>query len=133
MSKSVSRHWLSRFALCCAVPLGAVSATSLAADQALAAAADAAFKAADFDGNGKVSWEEFRNRVVNVFGHMDANSDGRIAGQEHPPAVDAQGKDVQPGNVSAESFTSAVSEAFKQADKDGDGELSAEEWSGKKS
>lgn len=133
MSKRLTNHWLSRVALCCALPLCAVSTLSVAADQGLADAADAAFKAADFDANGKVSWEEFRNRVVNVFGHMDANADGRIAGQEHPPAVDAQGKEVQPGNVSAESFTSAVADAFKQADKDGDGELSAEEWSGKKS
>ncbi|HRD73883.1 MAG TPA: EF-hand domain-containing protein [Aquimonas sp.] len=133
MSKSVSLHWLSRFALCCALPLTAVSTSSLAADQALADAADAAFKAADFDANGKVSWEEFRNRVVNVFGHIDTNADGRIAGQEHPAAVDAKGNTVQPGNVTVESFTSAVADAFKAADKDGDGELSAEEWSGKKS
>ena len=100
-------------------------------DKALAEAAEGAFVAADFDGNGKVSWEEFRNRVVAVFGHLDHNQDGRLAGDEHPPAVDKGGKDVQPGNVSAESFTASVAVAFKAADKDGDGELSAQEWSGR--
>lgn len=100
-------------------------------DKALAAAADNAFVAADFDGNGEVSWEEFRNRVVAVFGHLDHNQDGRIAGDEHPPAFDKGGQEVQPGNISAESFTASVAAAFKAADKDGDGELSAQEWSGK--
>jgi hypothetical protein len=110
----------------------AVAAPAGAADAALESAADDAFKAADFDGDGKVTWEEFRNRVVRVFGHFDANSDGRIAGQEHPPAVDDEGKPAQPGNVSAESFTGAVEEAFKASDKDGDGALSLAEWSGNK-
>lgn len=100
------------------------------ADAELAKASDAAFTAADFDANGKVSWEEFRNRVVAVFGHLDYNEDGRIAGEEHPPAVDKAGKAVQPGNVTAESFTGSVAAAFKASDKDGDGELSLQEWSG---
>lgn len=107
------------------------SGLAMAADEAMEKAADNAFKAADFDGNGKVSWEEFRNRVVSVFGHYDANEDGRIAGDEHPPATDSKGTAVQPPNVTAESFTSAVAEAFKKADADGDGELSMAEWSGK--
>ena len=110
--------------------LVAAAAPVAAADAALTSAADDAFKAADFDGDGKVTWEEFRNRVVRVFGHLDANGDGRIAGQEHPAAVDAEGKPAQPGNVSAESFTGAVEEAFKASDKDGDGALSLAEWSG---
>lgn len=114
-----------------AVALALAPAMGIAQDPALAKAADGAFEAADFDGNGKVSWEEFRNRVVKVFGHLDHNEDGRIAGDEHPPAVGKDGKPVQPGNVTAESFTAAVGEAFKAADKDGDGELSAQEWSGK--
>jgi Ca2+-binding EF-hand superfamily protein len=108
-----------------------VHALAAAQDPALAQAADAAFTAADFDGDGKVSWEEFRNRVVKVFGHLDQNGDGRIAGDEHPPAADEAGKEVQPGNVTAESFTASVAEAFKASDKDGDGALSAQEWSGK--
>jgi Ca2+-binding EF-hand superfamily protein len=114
-----------------AVVLAIAPALAAAQDPALAKAADGAFQAADFDGNGKVSWEEFRNRVVKVFGHLDHNEDGRIAGEEHPPAVGKDGKAVQPGNVSAESFTASVAEAFKASDKDGDGELSAQEWSGK--
>jgi Ca2+-binding EF-hand superfamily protein len=106
-------------------------AISTAVDAALAEASDAAFTAADFDANGKVSWEEFRNRVVAVFGHLDGNEDGRVAGDEHPPAISKAGRTVQPGNVTAESFTASVAAAFKASDKDGDGELSAQEWSGK--
>ncbi len=92
---------------------------------------EADFSAADFDGNGAVSWEEFRNRVVAVFGHLDENEDGRIAGDEHPQASKGD-ESVQPGNVSAESFTAAVAESFKAADQNADGELSATEWSGTK-
>jgi Ca2+-binding EF-hand superfamily protein len=114
-----------------ALALALTPVIAAAQDPALTKAADAAFTAADFDGDGKVSWEEFRNRVVKVFGHLDHNEDGRIAGDEHPPAVDKAGKEVQPGNVTAESFTAAVAEAFKASDKNGDGALSAEEWSGK--
>jgi Ca2+-binding EF-hand superfamily protein len=121
-----------RVAAAFAVALALAPAPGAAQDPALAKAADAAFTAADFDGDGKVSWEEFRNRVVMVFGHLDVNGDGRIAGDEHPPAVDKAGKDVQPGNVTAESFTAAVAEAFKASDKDGDGALSAQEWSGQR-
>ncbi|MCB1635129.1 MAG: EF-hand domain-containing protein [Xanthomonadales bacterium] len=113
--------------------IGGLTITPLAwsADDAeLAAAAHSAFEAADFDGNGKVSWEEFRSRVLTVFGHLDHNGDGRIAGDEHPQAADAKGEAVQPGNVTAESFTASVVLAFRTADRDGDGELSLAEWSG---
>ena len=108
----------------------AVGGAAVAEDQELADAAMAAFTAADFDQNGKVSWEEFRNRVVGVFGQMDKDGDGQIAGGELPPAVDESGAVAQPGTVSAESFTASVAAAFKASDKDGDGELSADEWSG---
>jgi len=120
-----------RFAASIALAAALVPSVACAEDKALVAAADNAFIAADFDADGKVSWEEFRNRVVAVFGHLDHNADGRIAGDEHPPAVDKDGKDIQPGNVSAESFTASVAAAFESADKDGDGALTAQEWSGK--
>lgn len=108
------------------------SGAAMAQDAELKEAADAAFTAADFDQSGTVSWEEFRNRVIGVFGHLDKNEDGRIAGEEHPEAV-MDDKPVQPGNVTVESFTASIAEAFKTADKDGDGELSLTEWSGSKS
>lgn len=120
------------------LPALAASALALAPalagaqDAALAQVADSAFSSADFDGDGKVSWEEFRNRLVRVFGHLDHNEDGRIAGDEHPPAVDAAGKAVQPGNVTAEAFAAAVAVTFKAADTDGDGALSPQEWSGRR-
>lgn len=88
-----------------------------------------AFAAADHDGDGKVTWEEFRNRVVAVFGHWDHNHDGRIAGDEHPPAIAPGGQSAQPGNVTMESFTASADAAFRAADKDGDGALSRAEWS----
>jgi hypothetical protein len=125
----MQRVGLPTLALAAAVVLAPVAAT--AEDAKLVEAVAAAFEAADFDGDGKVSSEEFRNRVVAVFGHLDHNEDGRIAGEEHPAAVGKDGKPVQPGNVSAESFAASVAEAFKVADKDGDGALSLQEWSGK--
>jgi Ca2+-binding EF-hand superfamily protein len=115
-----------------ALVLALAPALAWAQDPALVQAADAAFQGADFDGNGTVSWEEFRNRLVGVFGHLDHNEDGRIAGDEHPAAVGRDGQPVQPGNVTAEAFAAAMGEAFKAADTDGDGELSAQEWSGRR-
>jgi len=109
--------------------LGAVAA--VAGDQTPAAESKAAFKAADFNGNGKVSWEEFRNRVIAAFGHLDRNGDGRIAGDEHPPAVDKNGKSVQPGVVTVSEFTASAQAAFKAADKNNDGQLSLAEWMNK--
>lgn len=102
-----------------------------AGDPTPAAESKAAFKAADFNGNGKVSWEEFRNRVIAAFGHLDRNGDGRIAGDEHPPAVDKNQNPVQPGVVTIEEFTASSRTAFKAADKNNDGQLSLAEWMNK--
>lgn len=115
------------------VLLAAAMATGLSW-MAPAVAADVAadgFRTADFDGDGKVTWEEFRNRVAKVFGHLDQNHDGRLTGDELPPAVDRDGKAAQPGTVSAESFIAAAEEAFKTADRNSDGALSTQEWAAK--
>ena len=127
-TSSVAWKWPSLFpALIIAVLcLGAVGA--VAGDPTPAAEPKAAFKAADFNGNGKVSWEEFRNRVVAAFGHLDRNGDGRIAGDAHPPAVDKNGNPVQPGAVTIEAFTASTRAAFQAADKNNDGQLSLAEW-----
>ncbi len=106
----------------------AVAVAAVAGDQTPAAESKAAFKAADFNGNGKVSWEEFRNRVISAFGHLDRNNDGQIAGDEHPPAVDKNSKPVQPGVVTVSEFTASAQAAFKAADKNNDGQLSLAEW-----
>lgn len=123
------RH-LRRIALALVAAVGLAPAVLAAREAKPAGTAASGFEVADFDGDGKVTWEEFRNRVAKVFGHLDHNSDGRLTGDEHPPATGKDGKEARPGNVTAESFTAAAAEAFKAADKDGDGALSLSEWSG---
>lgn len=120
--------------LCPALVIAALLAGAPAATadvKPTAAEIKTAFKAADFDGDSKVSWEEFRNRVVAAFGHLDRNSDGRIAAEEHPPAINKNGETVQPGVVSVEEFTASAQTAFKVADKNSDGKLSFAEWTSK--
>jgi len=120
--------------LCPALAIAALlaSAPATAADaKSTDAEAKAAFKAADFDGDGKVSWEEFRNRVIAAFGRLDRNSDGCISADEHPPAINKKGETVQPGDVGVEAFTASAQTAFKAADKNNDGKLSFAEWTNK--
>jgi len=120
--------------LCPALAIAALLAAgpAAAADAATPIAdAKGAFKAADFNGDGKVSWEEFRNRVVAAFGRLDHNNDGCIVADEHPPAINKKGETVQPGNVTIEEFTASAQAAFKAADKNNDSKLSFTEWTNK--
>lgn len=86
------------------------------------------FERADVDGDGQLSWEEFRNFFVPQFHMLDRNGDGVIRGDEHPAARDAQGNPVKPPDVTTADFQRALRIAFERADKDGSGTLSPREW-----
>ncbi len=88
------------------------------------------FASADVDGDGKVSWEEYRNRMVQVFHQMDHNSDGRLTPDETPPAKDKSGQPVKGGTVTIEAFTASIEKPFKTTDTDNDGVLNPDEWVG---
>lgn len=106
--------------------LGAASGVRAALDEATRKS----FDGADVDGDGKVSWEEYRNRMLHVFHEMDHNGDGRLTSDETPPAKDKSGQPVKGGTVTIEAYTSSIEKAFKKADGDGDGVLGPDEWGG---
>ena len=113
-------------ALAVVLGLGAASAVRAALDEAT----QKSFDSADVDGDGQVSWEEYRNRMLHVFHQMDHNGDGRLTPDETPPAKDKSGQPVKGGTVTVEAYTVSIETAFKKADADGDGALSPAEWGG---
>jgi Ca2+-binding EF-hand superfamily protein len=113
-------------ALAVALGLGAASGVRAALDEA----AQKSFDSADVDGDGKVSWEEYRNRMLHVFHQMDHNGDGRLTPDETPPAKDKTGQPVKGGTVTVEAYTVSIETAFKKADADNDGALNPDEWAG---
>jgi Ca2+-binding EF-hand superfamily protein len=113
-------------ALAVVLGLGAASAVRAALDEAT----QKSFDSADVDGDGKVSWEEYRNRMLHVFHQMDHNGDGRLTPDETPSAKDKSGQPVKGGTVTVEAYTDSIETAFKKADADNDGALSPDEWGG---
>ena len=113
-------------ALAVALGLGAATAVRAGLDEAT----QKAFDSVDVDGDGKVSWEEYRNRMLHVFHQMDHNGDGRLTPDETPPAKDKSGQPVKGGTVTIEAFSVEIEKAFKKADGDGDGTLTPDEWTG---
>jgi Ca2+-binding EF-hand superfamily protein len=113
-------------ALAVTLGLGAASAARAALDEAT----QKAFDSVDVDGDGKVSWEEYRNRMLHVFHQMDHNGDGRLTPDETPPAKDKTGQPVKGGTVTIEAYTASIETAFKKADSDGDSALDPDEWAG---
>ncbi|WP_199554859.1 EF-hand domain-containing protein [Sandaracinobacteroides hominis] len=90
-------------------------------------ASQIAFAYADRDEDLVISWEEYRNRAMRLFGHVDANNDGilqvaelqALAGPSAPkPAAD----------ISAATFNAAMRKLFDSGDANKDGALTPAEW-----
>ena len=112
---------LATAALTLASPVPAQDAPDIAIDDG--------FEKADYDGNGCVDWEEMSNMGKQVFGALDLNDDGVIAGDEHPTARNAKGEEVvQLPAVSTAAFQAELRKAFERADKDGSGCLAENEY-----
>ncbi len=87
------------------------------------------FEIVDTDGDACVTWEELRNRSMDVWGAMDLNDDGLIAGEELPSTTNEKGETVRPaGSIDLTKFQAAMYDAFQAADKDKDGCLSKSEF-----
>ena len=113
-------RWTAVLGLLASMPLLAAAAGDDAKD---------AFERTDFNADGKISFEEYRNRSVKVFDDLDENNDGRLTTDEQPPAKDATGKPVVSGTVTIEAFSDSLLDNFERADANKDGYLSVEEWS----
>lgn len=88
------------------------------------------FERADYDGNKALSWEEFRNYVLQMFHAADHDGNGIIQGDEHPPAKTRDGKVAEPQDVTIDSFNAEVRRLFVKADADNSGDLVWAEYAG---
>lgn len=106
-----------------------VSVTLLAAASAIAAAKG---NPADYNGDGRISREEFRNQAANVAFNADKNKDGVIDDSEFK-LTEAQRKVMDKdgdGKVTVEEFQQGQMAGFDEVDKNGDGFLDANEMKG---
>jgi hypothetical protein len=90
--------------------------------------AQVAFAYADRNEDELVSWEEYRNRAMRLFGRVDTNGDGILevselqvlAGPDAPKPARA---------VDLATYNAALRQAFNDGDKNSDGVLTPAEWS----
>ena len=89
-----------------------------------------AFESSDRDADGKISFEEYRNRMTKIFFDLDANQDGALSEDElseiliaHREAADLD----RDGLVSHREFAGHTALIFAHADSDSDGHLAAGE------
>jgi Ca2+-binding EF-hand superfamily protein len=104
-------------------PVAVVAATLLLAlcipSAALADATDDYFSRVDLDGDGRVSLEEFLERMSFAFRQMDVDGDGVLAPHEqHIPDAPT---------ITLEQHRERFSAQFHRQDADGDGYLSRAE------
>lgn len=98
----------------------------------MSAATLAAGNPADYNGDGRISREEFRNQTARIAFEADKNTNGAIDEDESPlnaeqrKAMDANGD----GSLSVEEFQAGHMGGFDAADKNGDGFLDAKEMKG---
>jgi Ca2+-binding EF-hand superfamily protein len=98
----------------------------------IAAVPTAAGNAADYDGDGRISREEFRNQAARSAFAADKNNNGVIEDSEkklsaeQKKALDSNGD----GKVSVEELQEGQIGGFGQLDKNGDGFLDAGEMKG---
>jgi hypothetical protein len=86
------------------------------------------FENADQNGDGKVSYEEYRNRAVVLFFDYDHNGDNVLTADELPEYRNARGKIVATRSITLQNYIASVSHSFDLADIDKDGFLSPSEW-----
>lgn len=115
-----------------AVPAAAQTRDPMSANaSALAPAGDTvsqvAFAYADRNEDGLVSWEEYRNRAMRVFGHADADSDGVLEIAELK-TLDGAAAAAPKADVDLATFNAALRKQFDSGDKNGDGVLTPAEW-----
>jgi hypothetical protein len=130
---------LSALALSIAVAAPAAAATKAAtpvdpmADNAsaLAPAGDTAsriaFAYADRDADLLVSFEEYRNRAMRLFGKADSNGDGTLQVAELQALAGPKGPKA-PNDVDLGTFNAALRKNFDNGDANKDGALTPAEW-----
>lgn len=90
-------------------------------------ASQVAFAYADRDEDLTISWEEYRNRAMRLFGHVDANSDGILQIAELQ-ALAGPSAPKPEHDIDAGTFNAAMRKLFDSGDKNKDGALTPAEW-----
>lgn len=90
-------------------------------------ASQVAFAYADRNTDVMVSWEEYRNRAMLLFGAVDTNGDGVLEVAELA-ALGGPNAPKAPSNIDLPTYNAAVHKAFDDADADKDGALTPAEW-----
>ncbi|WP_448579507.1 hypothetical protein [Thermaurantiacus sp.] len=90
-------------------------------------ASQVAFAYADRNEDLKVSWEEYRNRAMRLFAHVDANNDGilQVAEMQALAGPDAPRPEA---DISARTFNAAMRKLFDAGDANSDGNITPQEW-----
>ena len=89
------------------------------------------YESADRDANGKISVEEFRNRMTKVFFELDANGDGALQEDEFSSVLIAPHHEIADGDgdkaISHKEFMGHTIYLFETVDSDADGHFTKEE------
>lgn len=104
------------------------SSMAVAAEEAAAPASP--FGRFDRDGDSRLSEEEMRNGMAEIYAAYDTNSDGALDDKEVPDLRDLQGQPIL--NKDAMKIDDIMAQAptiFGKLDRDSDGYLTAEEFS----
>jgi Ca2+-binding EF-hand superfamily protein len=93
------------------------------------AAASFAADGMDYDGDGRISEEEFRNYTAKEAALADTNGNGILDRSEYELSnAEAAAMDAnKDGAIQLAEFQASLMEAFKRMDKNGDGYLDAGE------
>lgn len=129
----MTRISLAALVMALATPAAAQLANDPMANNAagLAPAGDTAsqiaFAYADRDEDLTISWEEYRNRAMRLFGHVDSNNDSILQIAELQalagPSAPKPEHDIDSG-----TFNAAMRKLFDTGDKNRDGALTPAEW-----
>lgn len=129
---------MRRICLAAAFAMAATSAAAQLANDPMAnnaaglapagdTASQIAFAYADRDEDLTISWEEYRNRSMRLFGHVDANNDSILQIAELQalagPSAPKPEHDIDSG-----TFNAAMRKLFDSGDKNRDGALTPAEW-----
>ena len=114
--------------LCAGLALAAVAAAAAEevvrhAGAALGASPEERFGNLDRDGDGSISWEEFRNSLTRVFFAEDPDDDGTLQGRDAGSAAAVAGRPI-----TIEEWTASGQAVFVRIDANGDGLVSLDEY-----
>ena len=111
-------------ALICASPL----ALAQKKDGPVPVTSESLLKRMDRDGDGKLSFEEYRNAMIRRFAHADRDRDGVLRGDEIPAHLVPTARSENPQQeVTMDAYADALRPVFDSFDTDRDGYLAGAE------